>query len=185
MKPGDFVTSDTHFGHKAVIRYMERPFSSVEEMDEELIRRWNAKVPPKGATVYHLGDFSFLPSKKTIELIGRLNGTIRLVRGNHDKVVRGEVLRQFDWVKPYYESKTPEGRKIVMCHYPMVTWNKAHRGAWMLHGHCHGSLTERFKTTRMDVGSDPNNLTPLAYEEVVACLSKRTYRPVDHHQPDR
>ena len=81
--PKIWFTSDTHFGHKNIIKFSERPFSDVEEMDEVMIRRWN-EVVGKDDTVYHLGDFAFLSTGKLRQLISRLNGKICLVNGNHD-----------------------------------------------------------------------------------------------------
>lgn len=80
-----FFTSDTHFGHSNIIRYCNRPYNSVEEMDEDLIKRWNAIVK-KDDIVYHLGDFSFYMTKEKVSsIVRRLNGTIYLIKGNHDK----------------------------------------------------------------------------------------------------
>ncbi len=207
MKSGEYVTSDHHFGHANVIRYSKRSFSNAQEMDEKLIEAWNKKVPP-GATVYHLGDFCFDRPKRLIEIRKRLNGTIRLVKGNHDKAIKGpEVLSCFEWVKDYYESKAEDGTKIVMCHYPFMTWNKGHHGAWCFHGHCHGNLrhpeTVIAKTLkdaghhaaadlvsrvfdkrprRIDVGVDNHpNYEPFSFEEIQAKMADKEHVPVDHH----
>ena len=50
-----FFTADTHFGHENVIQFDKRPFAPADEMDKEMIRRWNNKVD-KGDLVYVLGD---------------------------------------------------------------------------------------------------------------------------------
>jgi calcineurin-like phosphoesterase family protein len=68
-----YFTSDTHFGHAKIIEYCKRPFASVEEMDEELIKRWNERVGPDDH-VYHLGDFAFGTKAKITEYRKRLNG---------------------------------------------------------------------------------------------------------------
>ena len=78
-----FFTADPHFGHTNIIRYENRPFASAEEMDQELIRRWNETVSPED-TVYLLGDFSFYGKEKSTEILSALQGHIRLVMGNHD-----------------------------------------------------------------------------------------------------
>ena len=176
-----FVTSDTHFGHANIIKYSKRPFRDVHDMDEQLIQRWNAKVP-SNSIVYHIGDFAFAEPSRLRELVRRLNGTIRLVRGNHDKRIRGDDVKLFDWVRDYYEAAGPGKRKIVMCHYPMVTWNKSHAGSWMLHGHCHGNLTMP-ETTRLDVGVDTHpNYEPYSLNEITRIMAKRTYLVADHHK---
>lgn len=115
-------------------------------------------------------------------ILSRLNGNICLIKGNHDRL-KPEVRDRFCWVKDYYESKTEDGRKIVMCHYPFLTWNKAHHGAWMLHGHSHGNLRAP-ETTRMDVGIDTrDDFAPYSFDEIEKIMSKRSYLIVDHHKP--
>ena len=80
-----FFTSDTHFGHERIIQYCNRPFKDAAEMNEALIRNWNAVVPPDG-TVFHLGDFAMgMDQDRTVGILSRLNGTIYLVAGNHDR----------------------------------------------------------------------------------------------------
>ena len=71
-----FFTADPHFGHTNIIRYENRPFASAEEMDQELIRRWNETVSPED-TVYLLGDFSFYGKEKSTEILSALQGHIR------------------------------------------------------------------------------------------------------------
>lgn len=80
-----FFTSDNHFGHERVIRFDNRPFATVEEMDAEMIRRWNAKVG-KGDLVYVLGDMIWKTRNDDAPgLIKSLNGQIILIKGNHDR----------------------------------------------------------------------------------------------------
>ena len=81
-----FFTSDLHFGHANVIRFDGRPFETVEEMNEELIRRWNAKVD-KGDLVYVLGDMIWR-MQDCASVIRRLNGQIILIKGNHDRFIK-------------------------------------------------------------------------------------------------
>lgn len=175
---GVFFTADTHFGHRKMVEY--RGFKDIDEMDKAMIQRWNEKVKP-GDIVYHLGDFSFRKKGETLGIIRRLNGAIRLVKGNHDKIVKGEVLRAFDWVKEYYETTGPDKVKIVLCHYAFTVWNKSHYGAWNLHGHSHGSLTTTRDIKQMDVGVDTNDLYPYSMADVERIMAKKGYEAVDHH----
>ena len=78
-----FLISDTHFFHKNIIKYCDRGFSSVEEMNKVMINRWNSKVS-KDDIVIHLGDFALTDEKRIIELRNKLNGNIILIEGNHD-----------------------------------------------------------------------------------------------------
>ena len=78
-----FVIADTHFRHKNIIEYCNRPFKTVEEMDAEMIRRWNNKVG-KDDLVIHLGDFALGKREEIENVRNKLNGNIILLRGNHD-----------------------------------------------------------------------------------------------------
>lgn len=145
-----------------------------------MVATWNAKVP-KDAVVYHLGDFSFHKSGRTIGLLQRLHGRIHLVRGNHDRI-SPEVEALLAWVKDLHEAKLPDGRRLVMCHYPLLTWRGAHRGNLHAHGHSHGSLRPS-STTRVDVGVDTTpDLAPLTFDELMARFAAKQYEPVDHHE---
>ena len=188
-----FWTSDTHFKHKNIIKYSHRPFSSVEEMDREMIKRWNSVVKPQD-TIFHLGDFSFAEEDYIEHILRQLNGNKHLIWGNHDQAIEKSKKLQayFNWCRHYYElnidgQDTRDGRrKIVMCHYPMIVWNKSHRGSWMLHGHCHHNLRYPFEAPILDVGVDGEkkfgfNYTPVSFQQIHDILIKRKMTRVDHH----
>src|SRR4051812_18040788 len=125
-----FFTSDTHFGDHRVLNIRPRPFSSVAEMNEALIKRWNSRIKPSDE-IWHLGDFAF-GAKVAQEMLPRLNGRKHLVTGNID----GQRLRGLDWASVHaYAELTLEGTMLVLCHYPFRTWNAMHRGSGNLHGH--------------------------------------------------
>jgi calcineurin-like phosphoesterase family protein len=78
-----FYSSDEHFGHLNIIKYCNRNFSTIEEMNKALIDNHNATVSSEDTT-YHLGDFS-MSDKIVPEILKQLNGTHILIPGNHDK----------------------------------------------------------------------------------------------------
>lgn len=176
-----FFTSDTHFGHANVIKYSNRPFKDVNEMNEMMIANWNAVVRP-GDLVYHLGDFAFTTPDKAAQIAKRLAGQKYLVYGNHDKRLRKE--REFEsrwiWCKDIADVKVGDQR-IVLCHYAMLTWNQSHRGAWQLHGHSHGSLKPDPHSLRVDVGVDCFDYQPVAFEVLAKVMAKKDFQPIDHH----
>lgn len=89
-----FFTGDLHFGHENVLAFDKRPFATVEEMDAELIRRWNNKVG-KGDLVYVLGDMIWKTRNDDApSLIKSLNGQIILIKGNHDRFLTMPRRRQ-------------------------------------------------------------------------------------------
>lgn len=159
-----FFTSDTHFGHANIIKYCNRPFKSVNEMDEVMIQNWNDRVSP-GDDVYHLGDFGFKDRNKIHNILQRLNGRIHLIKGNHD--YKPHTIKGFASVQDYYELKT-QGEKIILSHYAMRVWNGSHRGRIMLYGHSHGTLPGNSQS--LDVGVDCWEFKPVTLDEIKSRL---------------
>lgn len=188
-----YFTSDTHFWHRAVMGYCNRPWDTVEEMNEGLIERWNSRVGLTD-TVYHLGDFAFCGTGKATDIFNRLHGFKHLIRGNHD----GKTTCKLGWqsIKDYYVLRAQsnyedeEGiihqfhQPIVLMHFPILSWDGMHHGSWHLHGHCHGSLPDH-GGKRMDVGVDPNDWYPLSFSELQYYMQGRQFRSVDHHGKER
>lgn len=168
-----WFTSDTHFYHKRIQEFCPntRKGKDENEMTELMIQAWNERIKPYDK-VYHLGDFSFGSSKQTFSLLGRLNGIIHLIKGNHDKVVEIEHIgNQFKWIKDYAFIRMGS-QKIALCHFPIESWDQKHRGAWHFHGHLHGDGHHdcRKLENRIDVGIDTRKdreMYPYHYEELV------------------
>lgn len=181
-----FFCSDTHFGHSNIIKYSNRPYENVAEMNEALIQNWNALVKPADE-VWHLGDFAFMQFDVFKTLLRQLNGNIYFVRGNHDKIIdqnRVEILRQgkIKTIQDYAEVKVA-GKMIVLAHYGHRVWNKSHYGSIHLYGHSHGSLPPHGLS--VDVGVDCKEITPeyrpIHLDEVLKYMSGRQTSVVDHH----
>lgn len=187
-----FFTADLHLGHKAVLGYSNRPWSNVDDMNEGLINNWNEVVDEKD-DIYVLGDISFLSPEKTVNALRRLKGNKYWIFGNHDYKLkhREALLTWFKWGKDLAEIKVPDpdaykgAQRIMLLHYPMVTWNKSHYGAWNLHGHSHSSLPDDPHSLRMDVGVDAVGYFPISYEDVKKFMAKKLWKPVDHHTGER
>lgn len=162
-----YFTADLHFGHANILKHSpNRPYSDTVDIaahDEWLLDLWKRTVD-KRDTVYILGDLTFLKSEEARHLLEKLPGQKFLVEGNHD----GSIRAYKNYFKEVYQIKEmrfkttvapflKEDFNVVMCHYPMVTWNKKPYGAVMLHGHCHGKLDEYNANSmdlRFDVGID-------------------------------
>lgn len=182
-----FFTSDTHFGHANIIRFCNRPFQNVEEMNEVLIENWN-KVVSKGDTVFHLGDFAFGGSSVWNSIIPRLNGHITLIIGNHDrKNLRQGYMSYFDMVVPQLQIEI-EDNSIYLNHYPFLCYGGSYRGVWQLFGHVHsgpqadGLDISRLRVllpTQYDVGVDNNNFTPISYREVKEKIESQKNESLD------
>jgi calcineurin-like phosphoesterase family protein len=187
-----FFTSDTHFYHRNILTYCpgrKTLGDSVEEMNEGLITNWNRLVK-KDDIVYHLGDFTLTTRVDLIDpILERLNGRIRLVKGNHDKwIKRFDDLKnkdKFDWVRQYNrEVFTIDGTnyEIVMMHYPFLTWDGSSRGSINVHGHAHGGNDHlNVGTKRIDVGVDAINMCyhPVSLLDVIRLTASG--KNIDHH----
>jgi calcineurin-like phosphoesterase family protein len=140
----NFYISDTHFGHANILHFDNRPFGSVADMEDEMVKRWNAVVKP-GDTVYILGDFCWQKEPEWIRILNRLNGGKVLIRGNHDLKNPSVRLRgMFQDIKEYKEI-TDNGRHIIMCHYPILFYKAAYNpDCYMLCGHVHTTRENDF-----------------------------------------
>ena len=160
--PKTWFTADTHFGHHNVIRYCGRPFLDANSMDERLIENWNAVVK-RGDKVWHVGDFAMGGETCVERYLDRLQGSIHLVHGNHD---RPAVKAMEHWASssPFVVTRV-EGQHLVLCHYAMRTWPGVRHGALHLYGHSHGGLPG-IPGRSCDVGVDCWDFRPVALEEI-------------------
>lgn len=199
-----FFTADTHFGHANIIKYSNRPFKTVEEHDEILIKNWNDRVKP-GDQVFHLGDFAFRNKDAAEAIRRRLVGNIFLIEGNHDSAAR-QIKHTFGWYFKVNEVRV-EGQDIFLSHYAHRVWNRSHHGCWHLYGHSHNSLPDDPNSRSFDIGVDavaamlsnvktgsapaagstkPADYRPLTFAEVKAVMDRKTFKPIDHHgDPNR
>lgn len=178
-----FFTSDTHFFHSKIIEYANRPFTSVQEMNETLIQNWNEVVPEDGI-VFHLGDFCFGTSEQWLQILSKLKGNIHLVMGNHDMRMAGEnIMRRFASVSQQ-RTIIVAGQSVILNHNPFLCYGGAYRGVWQLFGHVHSGprnsgtgkddarLVHLFPT-QYDVGVDNNEYRPVSYEQLKKMIQGR------------
>lgn len=183
-----FYISDLHFGHKNVLAFDNREFPNIEAHDEALIERWNSVVGIDD-DVWILGDISWYPATKTIEIFNRLNGTKHLCVGNHDKkLLRNQDVRNlFAEIVDYKEIQLGE-IGVVLCHYPIPCFNHSFYGWYHLYGHVHVSFEWNMmkqvayemealygKTNRMyNVGCmiPGMDYTPRTLEEIIQIFKK-------------
>lgn len=183
-----WFTADSHIGHRNIIKYCQRPFSDVEEMNETLISNWN-KVVGKDDFVFHLGDFSVGGAAEWTSLIDCLNGRIFLVLGNHDmnNVDQG-FMKRFEDVSMQMLITIGQQR-IYLNHYPFLCYGGAYRGTWQLFGHLHTSYCmsgldsprlQMLFPRQYDVGVDNNNYTPISFEEVEVKILAQIAQSLSH-----
>ena len=165
-----FYTADLHFDHENIIKYCNRPFSSVSKMNEMLIGNWNAKVTKKDE-VFILGDFTLSNRKRALEILPQLKGRKHLILGNHDHFARKKFdNNEFVWIKDYAMIK--DGAiKVVLSHYPMISWDHQHYGSIHLFGHVHNSDLNYgllSKKNMFNVGVDVQDFEPKTLEEIMS-----------------
>ena len=177
-----FFTSDTHFFHKNIIEYCNRPFGNVEEMNEGIINLWN-EVVPKDGIVFHLGDVCFGGKTRLEAVVPRLNGDIYLIRGNHDvknippylfKEVHDQLM-----IKVTGDEEIPE-QKIFMHHFPFLTWPEKEQGCWQLFGHLHlkndinnrNPIKDKLSINQLEIGVDGHNYLPYSFYEIKEKITK-------------
>ena len=161
--PAVFLVSDTHFGHAGVCKFTRddgtklRPWDNPDEMDEEMIKRWNETVRPNDK-VYHLGDVVI--NRKALKTLARLNGDKVLIKGNHDIFRLEEYTQYFRDVRGYHVMNG-----MILSHIPVHEESLGRFGT-NIHGHLHYN---RVKKKPWDV-PDPR------YHCV--CVEHTDYRPI-------
>lgn len=162
-----WFTSDLHFFHDRVLEFHSKRKEifgkDIQSAKEAMITLWNSRVS-KNDTVYILGDLAFGGVEDKRKLFIRLNGNKVLVLGNHDKVPN-KLKSYFNHITQIKNLKFKKSvynflhrdLEIIMCHFPMLTWEHKEKGSVMVHGHCHGKvdkINKDSKDLRVDVGID-------------------------------
>ena len=185
----DFVTSDQHFGHKKINLYAERPFGSVEEMNDTLIAEWNAVVKPDD-TVLCEGDLALGVLEDSLKLTERLNGHRFLIPGNHDRVSNahrgGKDIEKFrsqyedaGWtILPEIVHTSIGGHDVVLSHYPYVgdshgadrhgRLRPIDEGLPLIHGHVHQEWAVRGR--QFNSGVDVHDFAPVPVSDIITWL---------------
>lgn len=196
-----WISSDLHFFHKNIVEKFQPnrivAWGNVEAMNSWLIEHINRVVGPNGVFI-HLGDLSFGRAQETVELFSGIKvKEVHLILGNHDNedatnlmIRRLNSIGSTQW-RLHGERmtlKTEDNTNIVCDHFPLQVWNKNHHGALHVHGHCHGSLSNKGFGRRCDVGLDSPHVTGypanriFSVEEVVEYLKGLEFAPQCHHQ---
>ena len=160
---------DTHYGHVGILDLAMRPHADIRAHDRDQIDQWTALVR-EDHHVWHLGDFAGedVPLERVAEVFRKLNGSIHLVRGNHDG---DDVCEKLPWasVDVMRTLVGSDGRKVVLCHYPLLEWEGFHGGDIHFHGHTH----DRRPSNRRRWGCcvDHQSFRPMTYEAIVGRMN--------------
>jgi calcineurin-like phosphoesterase family protein len=197
-----FYTSDTHFGHKNIIAYSNRPFKDFSHMDRVIIDNWNKTVGDTDV-VYHLGDVAMGHSERWDEILKSLNGYKVLIVGNHDRVFKGMSQSQNDkWTEKYHEwfdevydnltGFTLGPYTVNLSHFPYdgdshdgdryTEFRLDDDGKTLIHGHTHAEFASKGMDARVShskngtlqvhVGMDAWNYTPVSELELIDLIDQ-------------
>ena len=179
--PANFLVSDTHFGHAGVCRFLRedgtklRPWDNTEEMDEEMVKRWNETVRPNDK-VYHLGDVVI--NRKALKTLGRLNGEKVLIKGNHDIFKLSDYIPYFKDIRGYHVMNG-----MILSHVPVHPESLARFGT-NIHGHLHANRvkmkvryphkeTEIIDPRYFNVSVEQIDFTPILFEQAMIKIKEQ------------
>lgn len=165
-----WFVSDEHMSHQNIIKYCNRPFKNVNEMDQCIIDNHNSVVNDNDI-VFHLGDYTMIPKHEQVmkTFVNKLKGTNIFIMGSHDRWLKNNKnINQIVDI-------TIENQPIVMCHYPMHLWPRSHYNSWHLFGHAHFFNTHFGKTYNVSV--DLNNFYPISYEQLKNIMKDKPNNP--------
>ena len=164
-----YLIGDLHLDHTNIIKYCNRPFSSVEEMNETLVKRWNETVTVED-TVYYLGDIAYgRGSRDGSWWWQKLNGNKILIKGNHD---RKESIRGITPVHKWHIAELG-GVRFLLIHSP--DYDKPEWDGWMIHGHHHNNFPELYPLVNkekktINVSAEMLDYYPLSLNELLNLL---------------
>jgi calcineurin-like phosphoesterase family protein len=171
----EYITSDQHFWHKNIIKFQKdvgsRPFTDVRHMNAELIERHNSVVGVDDEVLYG-GDFAFANVNQTIDILEQLNGIKHYVYGNHDKQMYHPKVKAYFETMSNYKEIMVDGTRIVICHYPIFSWNREMHGAIHLYGHTHNNIPFVEEGYSMDIGCDANMCYPFKISDILDDMSE-------------
>lgn len=165
--PATWLISDTHFGHGNTCTLFKRddgtplrPFKNAEEMDEEMIKRWNDRVRPKDK-IYHCGDVVI--SRKSLDILSRLNGDKVLIKGNHDIFKLEDYSKHFRDIRGYHVMSG-----MILSHVP-VHPDSMERFGCNIHGHLHYRRVikdDRIDPRYFNVSVECIDFAPILFEDI-------------------
>lgn len=179
-----FFTSDLHFFHYNMLNYYPFRGKTLDEMHEQIISNWNAKVK-HNSVVFVLGDVLCGDTTKRIDILDELSGIKYLIPGNHDydALKKEHFIKKWDHIFPELVHIQIKNYFMVLCHYPLNSWMFQNRNSIHCHGHCHGQLpykpledTSSFNSfiNRVDVGIDAlPSLSPISLVDILSLLENR------------
>jgi calcineurin-like phosphoesterase family protein len=174
-----WFSADYHIGHANIIKYANRPYKDVEEMDKTIMENFNNLIK-KNDIIFFLGDIAFGEDlTRRILILMLQKAEVHFILGNHDHKYIKTIEALAGSINNLLDIEI-DGQPITLCHYSMRTWNKSHFDSWQLYGHTHGRLPPVGK--QWDVGIDNNRFLPVSYETLKRIMKSRPHN--DNYIPE-
>lgn len=168
----NFYISDMHLGHKNCIKYDNRPFENIDQMNKVLVENWNNKVS-ENDDIWIIGDFCYRSEKDPSYFLKQLKGHKHLIVGNHDKVTveSKSAYKYLESIEKLQHLKDGN-HQVILCHFPLAEWAGKHYGSYHIHGHIHARTGETYefmnRTERsLNAGCMLNGYEPVTFEELL------------------
>ncbi|MDO4554150.1 MAG: metallophosphoesterase family protein [Lachnospiraceae bacterium] len=177
----DKYTSDLHLGHKNIIKMSRTGFTSIEEMDDYIIKQWNEHVDADD-DVWICGDFSYRAELGADHYLKQMKGRKHLIIGNHDTMwMQNCKLEKYFESVSHMEILKRDKKTFTLCHYPLMEWtgsryakHSLEGSTWLIHGHIHASRTnDAYKyildklPCALNCTVDVNDYRPVSFEELL------------------
>lgn len=173
-----FYIADIHFYDSKVFQKCSRPFDNFDDYAEEIIFRWNSKVK-NDDIVYVLGDIAEDDSINCLSMFNKMNGHKHLIIGNHDsKIVKEKEINSVFESISFIKLINDNGRKVCLCHYPLMDWIEFNRDGYLVYGHIHNKseknniaykqIKEYYADKKAyNAGVDVTNFEPVTLDEMI------------------
>ena len=168
----NYYISDTHFGHENLVKYSRQLFGSAAEMEAVIVKKWRDRVTEEDM-VYIIGDL-FFRHKDPESVLSLLPGRKILIEGNHDRtwIRKIDAEKYFEHIELMAEIKD-NGRRVILCHYPMMTWFEYGKGTYHIYGHIHDKVDVPYwplllkMENALNAGVEINQYCPVTLDELI------------------
>lgn len=166
-----YYISDLHFYHSNIIKMCNRPFIDVDLMNQIIIDNWNITIT-NNDIIYFLGDFAYkCNQEQATNFLKQLNGEKYFIKGNHDKTTWLNKIKEQKLIEDWYDYKeiNDNGRMVILCHYPIYSWNGLYHGSYHLYGHVHEKTVTNadWQKNRFNVSCEVLDYTPKTLDQLI------------------
>ena len=181
IRPDAWIISDTHFGHTNIIKYCNRPFRSIEQMEDQLIHNWNKTVSKRDQVLF-LGDFGFGEVHQLKKWAQALNGDIIMILGNHDRSRSTSFWRNEIGMQEVYPEPIIYKKFFILSHEP-IDWVSPKVPVVNIHGHSHDLDIFNINNHHINICVEQINYTPIRLNSIIKVCAEANEGLIEFNQP--